>query len=452
MVEIGAHKQRRFLTQLRGAILDLRSQLWFRPAAFCIVAALISIAVPFAEVLVPKGWVSWFGDTHAATAQEVLKFLASGMLTIITIIMSALMLVLSVASGQASPRAVPELMADPVAQNTLGIFLATFVFSFGALIVIGADLVERRGMAIYAVATLVLVILVLRYLLEVIHHVPDILKINTMIARVHRQAEAVLQQYFAEAADDPAAAGPAPQKIAEGVPVWPKRVGYVRWVDHDLLVEAAEEHNVRIELLFRIGEFVSKAAPLMLVEGLPDDENDRDAVIDRLRSLIAIGSERSSAGDPLLGIDLLAEIASRALSPGINDVGSTITCIDYLESLLAIAGRGAPASYPPAWIGEGRVMRHPVGFAVMLRHAIRGPARDGAMKVEVALEFLSAIKKLTAISDSAYRNDLLSEARRIAGQAEQALALQSDRDRVKDALRTVKKVETGEENEGEHYR
>lgn len=421
---------------------------------FCIVAGFVALAVPSVDPFVPEAWAAWFGDSHAETAQEVLRFLAGGMLTIITVIMSALMLVLSVVSGQASPRAVPELMADPVAQNTLGIFLATFVFSFVALIMIGADGVGRPGLAVYSIVTLLLVILVLRYLLEVIHHVPEILKINTIVARVHRQAETVMRQYFDEEVGEHAPGGSAssPGDTDDGVPIWPRSVGYVRWVDHDMLVDAAEELGIRIELVFRIGEFVSKASPLMLVQGLPREEGERNAVVDRLCSLIAIGSERSSAGDPLLGIDLLSEIASRALSPGVNDVVTAITCIDYMESLLATAGRVPPADYPASSMRQGRLRRHPVGFAVMLRHAVRRPARDGAAKVEVALEYLSALRKLVAISDSVYRDDLLGEARHVATQAAQSLALQSERDRVNEALREVERVERGEENEGEHYR
>jgi len=204
------------------------------------------------------------------------------MLTITTVIMSAVMLVLSVAAGHASPRAVPELMADPITQRTLGTFLATFVFAFVGLVV--------------------------------------------------------------------------------------------------------------------------------------------------------IGDERSNAGDPLLGLDLLSEIVCRTLSSGVNDVGTAVTCIDYLGSLLAPPSRISADEYPPLISDDGRIAIKRVRFHTMLRHAFRAPARDGGDKAEVTLKILAALTHLARTSCGDYKETIVEEGRQAVDYAKARLALDRDRQAVADAF------------------
>src|SRR3546814_13413517 len=86
------------------------------------------------------------------------------------------------------------------------------------------------------------------------------------------------------------------------------------------------------------------------------------AVLDALRGAVVVGFERTHEGDPRFGFELLAEVASRALSPGINDPPSAIPCLNYLGSLLAKAGPCPPGTFTAPQPTAGRVSYPPAHF------------------------------------------------------------------------------------------
>src|SRR3546814_3439390 len=111
------------------------------------------------------------------------------MLTVATVTLSVLMLVLNLAAAQVSPRAVPEVMADQVTQNALGTFLATFVYSLTALLLLGFGAVSGPGLTLVVFGALLLALNAVRYLVQWSHHVAEVLKVNRMIHRIHRSEE-----------------------------------------------------------------------------------------------------------------------------------------------------------------------------------------------------------------------------------------------------------------------
>src|SRR3546814_6083742 len=80
------------------------------------------------------------------------------MLTVATGTLSVHMLVLNLAAGQVSPRAVPEIMADRVTQNAMGTFLGTFVYALSALLLLGFEVVARSGVSLLFLGALLMML------------------------------------------------------------------------------------------------------------------------------------------------------------------------------------------------------------------------------------------------------------------------------------------------------
>src|SRR3546814_2675497 len=87
-------------------------------------------------------------------------------------------------------------MADRVTQNAMGTFLGTFVYALSALLLLGFEVVARSGVSLLFLGALLMMLNAVRYLVQWIHHVAEILKINHTLHRVHRQAVAVLDAYL----------------------------------------------------------------------------------------------------------------------------------------------------------------------------------------------------------------------------------------------------------------
>ena len=314
---------------LGNEIKAIRSALWFRPTAFCLLAALLALAVAAVDDLLPKEDLVWLPEVGKENLHDLLSLLAQGMLTVSTVTLSVLMLVLNLTAGQASPRVVPEMMADEVTQNALGSFLATFVFSLTALMLLGIDGIADAGIALTFFCALLLILNALRYIVQWIHHVATATKLNRIVSRVHRQAEQVLVNYL-DHGDETAAER---LRTGEGAPavLRAKGSGYVRTLDAAELESLAKEHGLILRLAVKEGDFVHPRRPLMEVWGAdPEGEKGSDAkeLAAALRIPVAVGYERSPENDPLLGFELLAEVACRALSPGVNDPQTALVGLD----------------------------------------------------------------------------------------------------------------------------
>jgi uncharacterized membrane protein len=407
--------------RVKNEFRAVRTALWFRPSAYCIIAALSAALVATIDGFLPPHILAWLPEVEVSTVTELLKLMAGSMLTVATVTLSVLMLVLSLAAGQASPRAVPEIMADPVTQNALGTFLATFTFALAALLLFGFGAVAGPGVTLIFFGALFLVLNALRYLVQWIHHVAETLKINRMIHRIHRQARAVLEAYLNSGAE--AACETAQDVPGEETAVFASSTGYVQLIDARRLHKLVCDHDLSVRLCVQEGDFVHAHRRLMLVRGDLAGHELRKA----LQSTVVVGFDRSHEGDPRLGFELLAEIACRALSPGINDPQTALSCIEYLGSLLALAAAPAAADYPPETTADGRVTFIRSGFDALLERALRPVVRDGAAEAEVMTTVMQVLCDLSASAAPDHLDAVLQEAERAEAFGMSALALERDR-------------------------
>jgi uncharacterized membrane protein len=109
--------------------------------------------------------------------------------------------------------------------------------------------------------------------------------------------------------------------------------GYIQAVDVDGLMTFAREHHVYVELTVQPGDFVTKGD---VVAKVSPDERLPDDVQTRVRRCLVLGQERTPEQDARYGLEQLAEIGTRALSPGINDPNTAIECIDHVGAALAL--------------------------------------------------------------------------------------------------------------------
>ena len=419
---------------LKNEVRTIRSALWFRPTAFSIAAAIIAMSVALVDGYLPPRALDWFPEVELSTLRDLLNLMAGTMLTVATVTLSVLMLVLSLTAGQASPRAVPEIMADAVTQNALGTFLATFVFALTALLLLGFGAVAGPGITLTLFCALILIMTSVRYLVQWIHHVAETLKLNRIVHRIHSQAEDVLKAYL-----DKRDASHAPERADLRKPLRtlnPNRTGYVQLVDEEKIRSLSEEYDISIEVMVQEGDFVHPKRSLLQYDGAELDK----PTITALRMAVVVGFERSPEADPRLGFELLTEIACRALSPGVNDPQSALACIEYLGGLLAFAGSCPREKYPASLSDDGRVQFARVDFADMLARSIRPIVRDGAGVAEIICAVMSILKDLSGSVEFEYAELILEEVRRAEDFGLAGLQLDSDKEQLTEMAENVREI------------
>ena len=116
-----------------------------------------------------------------------------------------------------------------------------------------------------------------------------------------------------------------------------KHTGYIQTIDDEALMEQAGKHGLVLRLQYQPGDFAHVSRTL--VEAWPP-ERCGDEAAHAIREAFRMGSRRSALQDLRFLIDELVEIAARALSPGVNDPFTAVTCLDWLSAAMSdLAGR-----------------------------------------------------------------------------------------------------------------
>jgi uncharacterized membrane protein len=166
-------------------------------------------------------------------------------------------------------------------------------------------------------------------------------------------------------------------------------------------------------VLVRPGDFVSVEQPLAAV--WPAARNAACGVA--IRKAFQIKRERDLDQDLDFGLRQLTDTAVKAMSPGINDPTTAVTCIGYLRSILVrLSEREFPAplrSYPDAgltMIVQRREFEEYLGSLLEIGRYSSNDAR-------VAMTILDALRSVRAVAGAA------GYAPRAAAAADAAIAI-----------------------------
>jgi len=147
-------------------------------------------------------------------------------------------------------------------------------------------------------------------------------------------------------------------------------------VDMAELEEAAEKHGVTVHLVIHPGKLIYPARPLLYLSGGEAKTLDPQP----FQNAILIEHDRSFDQDPRFGLVVLSEIASRALSPAVNDPG---TAISVLDSGLRCFEAFADASARPEDPRYSRIHGPEIEMRDLFTDFFTKIARDGSGMVEV---------------------------------------------------------------------
>jgi len=309
---------------------DLRTGLLFRP--LLITGALALFALILVE-LERRGHIhpwrdgGWFFRNDPAAAQTVLGAIAGSMMSVISIVFSVMLVALSLASVQFSPRILGGFVRDRVSQQTLGVFVGTFTY---CLIVMRAVSADPPWVATWATAVGVLLALIcLLFLIYFIHHIATGIQVNNIVERIARETEDVIDEVYPRTESPP-----APLRTAIGLSVVATRTGYLQLVDDAGLIALARRHRMVIHVSSEPGDFVSRGREIAFLAGIDVPAQAAAAC----GEAFDLGPTRTMQQDVAFGLRQLVDIGLKAISPAVNDPSTATICIDRLGSLLADIG------------------------------------------------------------------------------------------------------------------
>ena len=417
------------LSRWQWLVLQFGRRLWVRVSLFSLAAvgtALLGAGIgPLVPPAVP-------GQVGADALDNILGILASSMLAVTTFSLTTMVTAYTAATSNATPRSSRLLMDDPTTQNTLGTFIGTFIFSLVSIIMLTTGAYGENGRLVLFVVTLLVVLLIIVTMLRWIDYLSRVGRVGEIADKVEIEASKAIRDRI----QHPFLGGQPLRDVDRDVPaaaqpVRVTRIGHVQHIDIGELETCAGEIDGAVYVLVLPGSFVDPNRALAKVVGDADE-----AMQKRLAGCFTIGDDRSFDQDPRFGLCVLSEVASRALSPGINDPG---TAIDVIGRGVRVLADWAPQdSDGPNRNEQEREVECPRVFVPPIRSDdlfddFFGPiGRDGAGLVEIQIKLQKALLALGALGDAEMEESAARHSRLALARAEAALGLEVERQSVRD--------------------
>ncbi|MGJ8618359.1 MAG: DUF2254 domain-containing protein [Sulfitobacter sp.] len=400
-------------------------KLWVRVLIMGLMAFVALGLTQIIETFIPKE----IGTTLTGEAADrLLQIIANAMLAVTTFSITVMVTVYRASSTQWTPRVHRLIIQDRTTQNTLAVFIGAYVYALVAIILRELGIyVDERALVLFVMTVLVLAVIVIYLIRWVLH-----LQTFGSLIDTTRQIEEVTQAMFKDRLENPclganALTGDVPE---DATAIRATQSGYIQHIYPEALNDAAKAHGVELYLTRNIGHFAFLNEPLLMAvkRGEPEDaDHDWESLESAVRDNIRLGDLRTYDQDPRFGLVVMGEVASKALSPGVNDPGTAIDVITRIGRILS------------TYTDEDTQEREnklkylhvpPLEPEDLIEDGFSALARDGATVVEVQQRLQSVLSGLMRHPD-----DGLSKAARGAAEmhlrrALEAITFAPDRERV----------------------
>jgi uncharacterized membrane protein len=336
-------------------------------------------------------------------------------------VFAILLMTLTLASMQFSPRIIVSFSRDRVTQWTLGIFLGTFSYCTAALPA-ARSLPHPFAPVATVLGAMLLALVCVGWLLFFIHHISQAISVNHIVDRIAEDTEAMIDEVMplAHRLDRLKTAEPLRANPSE-VAVLSNDSGYVRFVDTHRLVALAKHHHVSIRVLRRVGQFVPAGIPLMMVS--KGSRLPQEAAAELLGAF-DFGPTRTLQQDVEFGVLQIVDIALKAISPAVNDPTTAISCVDQPSRILIrFASREPPEEllYDPPGIVRASIGW--IQFERLVEAAFEQIRMYSKTDVAVSLRLLRALGDIAASTpDPEFRRRLVERGSRIVAGCTKSLS------------------------------
>jgi uncharacterized membrane protein len=374
----------------------VRNSLWIVPALFGVTAIAAGIVLPNLDERTTTTIGIEFGDS---AAQGMLGAMAGGMITFTGFVFSILLLAVQFGSSQFSPRMLRRFLRDPTTKVSLGVFMATFIYALLVLRTIdpadNENFVPDNSISI----ALMMLLLSMALFLRLISRTTGGLRVAAVLAELGRDGTRIVRRIYPDPAPaEPAPPAPQPPAGPAHLVTFEEQPGVLQSIDIHGLVRLATEADAVVELVPPLGDLLGPGDPLFRIHGV-DGGSGAGIDDERLRRSVATGDERTMRQDPAFIFRLLADISSKALSPGVNDPTTAAQALDQIELLLKqLAGRRLESGRLRDDSGTVRLIHQAPSWQDFLSIALDETRIFGAGSVQVTRRLRALLDDLLAVA------------------------------------------------------
>src|ERR1700722_12291729 len=260
---------RRLPLLFRAIVYGLRGGFLIRPFAIALALGAAGGVLSSLEEQVPmlSAWVPvtlFPSRQDPQVAQVILSAIATSIMTVVSIVFAILLMSLTLASTQFSPRILVSFVRDRATQWTLGVFLGTFSYCMATLPAARSQTVPFVPVVPLPGAML-LALVAVGWLIFFIHHISQAISVNHIVDRIARETELVIDELMPRPRTRFEPMNQAPPDETDDTPILNQTSGYIRFVDIYQLLHLAKSWRIRIRVERGVGQFLPAGVPLVHV-------------------------------------------------------------------------------------------------------------------------------------------------------------------------------------------
>lgn len=377
------------MTKFEWILKQITQKLWVRTSIFAVLSVITALVALLLKDYIPEDTSRKIG---AESVDSLLHIIASSMLAVTTFSLSIMVAAYSAATTNVTPRATQLLLADNTSQNAISVFIGSFIFSIVGIVALTMGVYGSGGRLVLFGVTVVVIMIIIIVMIQWINYLSKLGRVHETISRVEQETAHAVENHL----KNPYLEGAPLIDFMPGDshhPLYlPKKMGYIQHIDIEALNKQAKEFECKIFVKCLPGDFCDGVVPLLYTS-----HQLTDKAAQKLRDAFTIDSTRSFSQDPRFGLIVLSEIASRALSPALNDPGTAINVIGAGLRILTIWVRPEQTTAEVKYIN---VFVPPVATASLLNGFFTPIARDGAGIVEIGIHLQKALATLAAVGGS----------------------------------------------------
>jgi uncharacterized membrane protein len=322
---------KQFFFRTRSFFNVIESKIAFYPTVLALIGVLFAFFMMYIENLGISKYLLEKAPIlvveNGNTALTILSALISGLISVIVFSFSMVMLLLSQASSNYSPRLLPGLISNKNHQIILGTYLSTILYNIFILFSIQptGDKYQLPGFSVLIgiIGTVVCIYAFIFF----IHNISQSIQISNILKRIYTQSKGRLEELIEKEEEH---LKPFPDSSG-WYEYYPKNSGYLQNISYTNLIDICIEKETNIFVLPVKGIFVLSHLPIFKSKKELDE-----ATVGQILNNFNFAREELIEDNYILGFKQITEIIVKAMSPGINDPGTAINAIDYLTELFAL--------------------------------------------------------------------------------------------------------------------
>lgn len=261
------------------------------------------------------------------TALTVLSACLGGLISLMVFSFSMVMLLLSQASSNYSPRLLPGLISDKRHQFILGLYLSSILYIIFTIFSIEPSEKKYTLPGVSVLLGILFTISCLVAFIYFIHNISQSIQINNILDTIFKDSKKRLKRLIDSDKGVP--------KSFPDTENWHQykvgHSGYIQNISLNNLLDICEKQDTKIYITIPKGLFALSNAVFLKSEKKLEKE-----VVDAVISNISFSRGELVEDNYILAFKQITEIAVKAMSPGINDPGTAINAIDYLTELFSL--------------------------------------------------------------------------------------------------------------------